>query len=110
MARPVKDDSERLKKNLPPIRCTEGEFAAIQSRAAQAGMTMSAFVRQMALKGKIVIQENSHDFAVADQLRRIGININQQTRIANATGEFPPELHRLWRRLERILDDIIKPA
>ena len=107
MARPKKSPAEKFSKQLPPVRCTEGEYATIQARAAQANVTMTEYLRQMALKGKIMVQQSKHDFAVADQLRRIGVNINQQTRIANATGEFPPELRRLWVTLEGLLDDII---
>lgn len=108
MARPIKNDSERHTKVLPPIRVTEGEHAAIQGRAAQAGMTMSEFVRQMALKGKINIRRSRHDFETAEQLRRIGVNINQQTRRLNATGEVPTMLRLLWSDLQKILDDILK--
>lgn len=107
MARPKKKPGNKFTKQLPPVRCTESEYAAIQAHAAQANMTITEFIRQMSLKGKVTVKESRYDFALIDQFRRIGININQQTRIANATGEFPPELRRLWRMLDSLLDEII---
>lgn len=108
MARPLKNDEEKLTRRLPHIRCTEGEYAAFLSKAAQAGMSLSEYVRQMAMNGKIVIQQSKFDFELADQLRRIGVNINQQTRRLNMSGRVSPELRSLWAKLETILDQILE--
>lgn len=107
MPRPVKNKANRLNRHLPPVRCTEDEYAMIQSKAAQAGITVSEFLRRMALRGQITIRRSTYGPAVAEQLRRIGVNINQQTKRFNSTDEMPPELYRLWQKLDVILNEII---
>lgn len=110
MARPKKTPAERFSKQLPPVRCTKGEYASIQVRASQANMTVTEFIRRMALAGEVIVQESRHDFQTVDQLRRIGININQQMVVLHSTREAPPELVRLWSKLETILDHILETA
>ena len=94
MARPLKNESARLTRRLPHIRCTEDEYAAVQRRAEQAGVNLSVYVRDMALNGAVnVTQERRLDFKTADQLRRIGVNLNQQTKVFNATGVMLSLIH-----------------
>jgi hypothetical protein len=86
---------------------TDEDRAAILANARKADLRVSEYVRRAAVNGHIVVtQQSGFSFAVADQLRRIGVNINQQTRVANARGELPAELARLWARLEDMLDRI----
>lgn len=108
MARPKKPDAEKLTRRLPHIRCTEAEYELVSSRAEKAGLSLSEYVRRMALDGEVTIREEHFEFAFIHELKKIGVNINQQTRIANATGEMPPELKRLWGKLEKILDHILE--
>ena len=71
-------------------------------------MTLSEFARDMLLNGSVkVTRERRLDFATAEELRRIGVNLNQQTKKLNATGVMPIELRRVWAKLETILDDIL---
>ena len=105
MARPRKDSNKREKQLR--ARCTEAEFSTISARAERAGMTLSEYVRDMALSGKVEVQENHYDFQTVDQLRRIGINLNQLAKVANATGDIPPSLQNLTTRLTAFLDDFI---
>ncbi|KAB2915557.1 MAG: plasmid mobilization relaxosome protein MobC [Bacteroidetes bacterium] len=108
MTRPVKDETEKQNTVLPPIRCTVYEKAQISQKAEQSGMTLSEYVRQMALKGKIVIKQSLVEFTYFDQLRKIGVNINQQTRQLNATGIVPEQLPRLWEKLEELMDKMLE--
>lgn len=105
MARPNKQTNKRTKRLT--MRYTDTEYAAISSRAERAGMTLSEYVRDMALSGKVEVHENRHDFQTMDQLRRIGINLNQLTKVANATGDIPPSLQTLTSKLTAFLDDFI---
>ena len=93
------------------VRVTDDDYCATAAHAHKAGLSLSAYLRQVAVNGHVVVsvrQESSSDFAVADQLRRIGININQQMAIAHTRGAIPVELQRLWAKLELILDRIIQ--
>jgi TPP-dependent trihydroxycyclohexane-1,2-dione (THcHDO) dehydratase len=115
MARPKKTHSKRHSAVLPPIRCTTEELAAIKSRARVAGLSVSEYVRQSALNGDGIHPPVSNDNAAPGfdpdlvfQLRGIGNNINQQTKVLHATGELPTELKRLWTTLDELLTYIFK--
>ncbi|MEO1263604.1 MAG: plasmid mobilization relaxosome protein MobC [Bacteroidota bacterium] len=80
----------------------------IRSRAARAGMTMSEYIRQMSLYGEVTIRQSKYDHAFVEQLRRIGVNLNQQTKALNSTGVVRPELPVLWGKLETLIDHILE--
>lgn len=107
MARPKKSVQEANDHVLPPIRCTASEKERIRMRAQKLGLTVSEFVRTMALNGKIIVQQSTHDYELVEQLKRIGVNINQQTRRLNTTGEIPDQLYGLWERLDLILSKFL---
>ena len=103
MARPKKNSGE-MKTELFRFRLTPAERFQIEEAARRAGMGASEYVRMQALKGRIVIREHATlDHAAFDQLRRIGVNLNQLTRLANATGEIPPKLSGLFTALDALL-------
>lgn len=108
MSRPTIEGSEKLSAVLPPIRCTEDEKTLIRARSNQSGLSMSEYVRQMALMGKIVVKESSFNPELIGQLRKLGVNLNQQTKKLNSTGVMPIELVTLWRKLETVIDDLME--
>ena len=63
------------------IRLTEKEKSIIEAKAKKLNMTITKFIISSCLKDKIVIV-NGLD-KVDTELRRIGNNINQLTRLAN---------------------------
>ena len=63
------------------IRLTEKEKSIIELKAKKLNMTITKFIVSSCLKDKIVIV-NGLD-KVDTELRRIGNNINQLTRLAN---------------------------
>lgn len=107
MSRPSKREAEKLSYVLPPVRCTAEEKQVIKDRSQKAGLSMSEYIRQMALKGKVTIRQNQVDFETVHQLRKLGVNINQQTKALHATGILPLELKKLWAKLETILDQMM---
>ncbi len=107
MARPIKDDATKLSHSLPSIRCTEAERNLIETNARKAGLSLSEYVRQMVLKGKIVIRESNCNLEAVHQIRKLGVNLNQQTRKLNATGIIPVELKSLWQKLDAVLDNML---
>ena len=107
MARPKKNTAEKLTRRLPHIRCTENEYASIQARAAQTSMTMSEYVRRMALSGQVIVQENQTDFELIQQLKAIGNNLNQLTRKAHVREEYPEGLPEVFERLQLVFDKLL---
>ncbi len=81
----------------------------IRAKARTANLSVSEYVRRMAVDGQIVArQQSAYGMALASQLKRIGVNLNQLTHLANSNGEMPPELARLCGRIEVLLDRVVE--
>lgn len=92
MARPRKEDTDRRTAQIG-VRYTERELEQLAGVAARAGLTVAAYVRQLSLSGRVVVPERrALSWPAFDQLRRIGVNLNQAMRLAHAEGRIPPEL------------------
>ena len=105
MARPRKDN-DQAKGQTVTFRLTPDELAQVDDRAKRAGMTRSAYVRRMALRGRITVRTSAKaDFQLVAALNRIGVNLNQLTRTANQNNRLPapPELRRLCKRIEELV-------
>jgi hypothetical protein len=93
---------------LPRTRCTEKELATIQQKAAALGMTQGAYLRAMALSGKVIVKQARADDALFFQLQKIGVNLNQMTKEVHATGgSVPVALSATLGKLEALLDTLI---
>jgi hypothetical protein len=111
MSRPVKNNRDSvLSEVLPPIRCTSTEKQEIYDYADKAGLSVSAYVREMAVNGKIVVRHSDIDFESIQQLRKLGVNLNQLTKKFNATGKAPGELKALWSKLDILMERLLKQA
>ena len=74
------------------VRLTPDELALLEDRSASTGRTMSDLIRT-ALKKQKIVELPPADFAEAVvQLRRIGNNLNQIARAANAGEVHIPEI------------------
>lgn len=94
MVRSTSEVSKR-KDRVAHIRFSPADFDALEAAAASAGMTISAFVRSLAIEGAGVRPFlGEGDRAVlgllADGMRAIGGNLNQIARAIN-TGKVPAE-------------------
>ena len=90
------------------IRLTEKEKNIIESKAKKLNMTLTKFIVSSCLKDKIVII-NGLD-KVDTELRRIGNNINQLTRLANEKiitvidlKELRMEVNNIWQLLKQLV-------
>lgn len=90
------------------IRLTEKEKSIIESKAKKLNMTLTKFIVSSCLKDKIVII-NGLD-KVDTELRRIGNNINQLTRLANEKiitvinlKELRMEVNNIWQLLKQLI-------
>ncbi len=90
------------------IRLTEKEKSVIESKAKKLNMTLTKFIVSSCLKDKIVIV-NGLD-KVDSELRRIGNNINQLTKLANEKiitvidlKELRMEVNNIWQLLKQLV-------
>jgi hypothetical protein len=103
MARPRKGRDDQLSEMLR-CRLRAAEYLRIRKAAQQANMSVSDYTRRMLLSGTVVVKKTrTLDPAVYDQLRRIGINLNQAVHKLHATGMIPAELTRAAAVVEAIV-------
>lgn len=104
MARPRKDINE-LRTEVVRFLVRPGELAAIHEAAVRAGFpSLSAYARSLVIDGRVIVrQSRALDFETYDQLRRIGINLNQAVAKLNATGKTSPQLDRAAQAVERFI-------
>jgi hypothetical protein len=108
MGRPrAKENAKRTRRLI--VRLTDEDRAAICANAQKAGLRLSEYVRRVAVAGHIVhVQQSGYGMALAHQLRHIGVNLNQLMPIAHLNGEVPPEMDSVFRKLETLLDRILR--
>jgi uncharacterized protein (DUF1778 family) len=75
------------------VQLTPAERQQLETAAAESGASLSDYVRELCLrKIQPVVagtRRNPEAKALADELRRVGNNLNQLTHHANAEGRFP---------------------
>ena len=93
------------------FRVTPAEKERITENALSSYRTVSRYLRDCALGNPIVVINGAD--AVADELRRIGNNLNQITRAVNGgymtavnLTEAKEELKRIWRSLNSLHRDV----
>ena len=122
MAEPEKkriSSEKRKRQYFAQARVTEQEKAELASRAEQAGMSIGDYIRKCTLGAKPlrarrkVANDEAAVLQLSGQLLRIGTNINQLTRKANAMGFLDQaEKETLFSSLQQInaLRDSIRKA
>ena len=92
------------------IRLTEKEKNIIELKAKKLNMTITKFIISSCLKDKIVIVKGLD--RVDTELRRIGNNINQLTRLANEKiitvidfKELRMEVNHIWQLLKQLVQN-----
>ena len=108
MARPKKPTTDKRAQWIK-ARVSPAEHAEILLRAAGASLSSSEFLRRAALSAEVVVQQGATaDFETVDQLRRIGVNLNQLARVANKTGYMPDGLEEALAKVDQLLDRMIE--
>ena len=93
-------------------RVTEEEYAQIQARMALVGTdNLSAFLRKLALDGRIVLLDMEEIKTLVSLLRRTRANVNQIAKRVNSTGRvYENDLAEIQNRLGEVwaaLDDVL---
>lgn len=86
MARPQKHPNDRASAAFR-IRLTSDERTLLDEKAAAAGVTLSQLIRSAVLGYRLpsppIVRE------AMGELRRVGVNLNQLTRLGHTTGDMP---------------------
>ena len=102
--RPRKDTGT-LRDQWLKARVTAAELHLVEQWAAEAHLKPSEYIRRAVLNGHIEIRRYSApDPDIANQLSRIGNNLNQIARICNTTGN-----DRRARFIEAHIEDELRP-
>ena len=103
----IKMKNQEQKTVIIPFRVTPAEKEKIEEMSYGHYKLMSDFIRECIFKKDIIIIDGADK--IADELRRIGNNINQLTRAANAgiisvvdLRETRKELAELWQSLNSL--------
>lgn len=87
------------------VRVSAAEKRGLRDAAAEAGLTVSEYVRRRSL-GQPVVARADRETRVL--LRRIGVNLNQLARAANTSGSAAPErlLREALAEVRRVLAEL----
>ena len=107
MARPQSDKNDHRNKQVM-VRFTESEFDAIHSQAECAGKSLSAYIHQLALDGKVNVRytlspQTDELKPILSQLGKTGANLNQIARYYNEGGR---ETAQLRMDIQRCIADL----
>lgn len=79
-------DKDRIRKKQINIRLSDIEYENINLKAEYCGLTMSDYIRKQITDGLIIKYERLDIKTLANELNKIGININQIAKHINEKG------------------------
>lgn len=91
----------------------DAELAAIRQKMAEAGtVNMAAYLRKMAIDGRIILLDMAEIKTLVSLLRRTSANVNQIAKQINATGHaYENDLSEIQRRLGDVwlaVDEVLR--
>jgi len=115
---PVSPPRRRQREAVPRARMmrfslTEDEHAEVLAAASRAGRARAAFAAEATLaaaRGTVLTPDTALDGALgnsdrldyaAEQVRKVGVNLNQAVKVLNSTGQPPGDLPRLAEQAMR---------
>ena len=107
--RPTKEPEELRDMRLN-LRLTAAELAHVQQQAKAAGLTPSDYARRRVVGHRVTVPTARMDAAILSELNRIGVNLNQITRAANAGGSVDhagvvlDEITQLIARIAEVIE------
>lgn len=108
MARPRKDPTDKRTAQVA-VRLSSVEIARLQEKAEQAHTNVTAFVRAAALGKPVTVRQAASDFETRQELRRIGVNLNQIAKALNARQQaLPASLVACCDKLDTLFDRMLE--
>ena len=105
----VEKTSNRKRQKQIVIRATDKEFEQIKKKVEKSKLTQNKYLLQSALDKEINVVEGIKDLVL--ETKRIGINLNQLTKLANQgkvdcsdeLEEINEELVEVWQLLRQLI-------
>lgn len=99
---------EKRDKELPRIRLTATELSKIRKQAGEAELTLSEYVRQICVNGKITRRDSRIEAETVQQLLAIGRNLNQITKSGHIARSYDmDELRSTLAVLNALVTELI---
>ena len=95
-------EARQYRKVFRTVRFAPTELEMVKQKAALAGMTPSRFIREAALGLEVKARRGAEAAQLVHQLGRIGANLNQLARLANARGFI------IGDRVEAVLAEVLE--
>lgn len=102
----------RIKSRQINFRVTEHEYKCLNKKCSDSGMNMSNFLLYSGLNKEIIIVNGLIEFTY--KLRKIGINLNQLTKLCNENiiicldlSETKEELSKIWQLLNLLTQKVV---
>ena len=107
MARPRLNPAERRTRQIN-VRVTEAEAAALAEQAGRARLTVAAYLRRRGLR-RPVRAAPERRLAAEDrrELNRIGVNLNQMTRLMHSGRAVHPGLREAVERVAALVETVL---
>jgi hypothetical protein len=111
MARPRKPTANTKSKGVT-VWLTPDDHAALMAKAADAGVSVSAYLAAAAQKRPLAERQAAAEdspgmFALADAVRRVGNNVNQFAREFHRSGRYTvPEVAEFTRAFYHLADTV----
>lgn len=103
----LRKSSSEFNARLPSGRCSFDDLAIIKANAKAAGLSVSEYMRRACIGVKIEPRLSQSDLETIEHLRRIGVNLNQQTRALHARGRHvPKQLEHTLEKIETVLEGL----
>ncbi|WP_244832493.1 plasmid mobilization relaxosome protein MobC [Caballeronia sp. TF1N1] len=114
MARPTKSNAEK-RGRVTGVRLSPAEHDALLSRAIASGLSLSEYLRLSGLhrplpSPALPLAAANTSFELVEQLRRMGVNLNQLTRLSHVDDVHHARLAATLDDVRRLLAVHLPPA
>ena len=106
MARPTKPETDKRSMRLPAPRVTAAEYSQAQKRADSVTLSLTDFMRDLALHGKVKPRKTKLESSFLVELNRIGVNLNQIAHAQNIGRDNPASLQHALNELKALMTKI----
>ena len=106
MARPKKTETDKRTMRLPAPRVTAAEYSHVQKLADTVPLSLTDFIRDLALHGKVMPRKSALENSLLVELNRIGVNLNQIAHAQNIGRDNPASLQYALNELMVLMTKI----